>query len=313
MKVFVTGATGVVGSRAVLLMVRDGHEVTGAARSAAGAARLAEAGARPVSVDLFDRRGLQQAMGGQGVVVNLATHIPGSTLRMFLPGAWRENDRIRREGSACLAEAALAAGVGRLVQESFAPVYADAGDRWIDESAPITPLRYNRSVADAERAAALFNGRGGTAVVLRFANFYGPDALHVPDMINAVCRGWGPLPGAPRAWFSSVAHDDAATAVLAALLAPAGTYNVTDDEPLTRRAYVDMIASLLGVASPRLPPGWLVGLGGSLAAGMSRSQRISNRKLRDATGWAPRYPSAREGWRAVLEALRILPGGARQR
>ena len=54
-------------------------------------------------------------------------------LRMLLPWSWRENDRIRREGSAILAEAAIAAGVERLVQESFAPVFEDGGDRWIDE------------------------------------------------------------------------------------------------------------------------------------------------------------------------------------
>jgi hypothetical protein len=44
---------------------------------------------------------------------------------------------------------------------------------------------------------------------------------------------------------------------------------------------------------------------------ISRSQRISNAKLREATGWAPRWPSVREGWRAIAPALRELGGATR--
>ena len=62
------------------------------------------------------------------MVINLATHMPASIFRMMLPGAWHENDRVRRDGSANLAAAAVATGVQRLVQESFAPIYLDQGD-----------------------------------------------------------------------------------------------------------------------------------------------------------------------------------------
>jgi hypothetical protein len=139
-------------------------------------------------------------------VSDLATHIPSSTLRMFLRWAWRENDRLRRVASATLVDAALAAGVGRFVQESFAPVYPDCGDRWIDETVPIEPVRYNRTVADAEAAATRFSQHGGSGIVLRFGGFYGPDALQTIAMIDAVRRGWGPVPGLPNAFISSVMH-----------------------------------------------------------------------------------------------------------
>ena len=62
---------------------------------------------------------------------------------MFLPWAWRENDRLRRVASATLVDAAISVGVMRFVQESFAPVYPDCGDRWIDETERIAPVRYN--------------------------------------------------------------------------------------------------------------------------------------------------------------------------
>jgi len=118
-----------------------------------------------------------------------------------------------------------------------------------------------------------------------------------------VRKGWAPVPGSPDGFVSSVSHDDAAAAVVAALDVPGGAYNVGDDEPLRRREMVDALASALGVPPPRLPPAWVVKLGGGLAELMARSLRISNRKLRQASNWAPRYPSIREGWRATLAAL----------
>ena len=68
--------------------------------------------------------------------MNLLTRIP-SAERMATPGAWDENDRLRREASAVIARAAHFAGAGRLVQESLAFVYADGGDAWLDQDAPV--------------------------------------------------------------------------------------------------------------------------------------------------------------------------------
>jgi nucleoside-diphosphate-sugar epimerase len=304
MKVFVTGATGVVGRRLVPLLVQAGHEVTAVARTQEKAAGLQRAGARPVSVELFDADGVRRAVAGHDAVVNMATHIPRSFGMMMMPGAWRENDRIRREASAILAEAAMAGGASRFVQESFAPMYPDCGDEWIDEAVPPRPVSYNRSTLDAELATARFTHGGGTGVVLRFAGFYGADASHVPALIGFTKRGMAPLPGAGEAFFSSLALDDAATAVVAALGVPAGIYNVVEDEPVRRREFADVVADGLGVPRPRMQPAWMTKMMGSKGELFSRSLRISNRKLREASGWSPRYPSVREGWPALMAEMR---------
>src|SRR4051794_32122520 len=91
MKIFVTGATGVIGRRAVPLLLEQGHTVTAAVRDPRRAERLEQAGARLAVVDLFDRGQVRRAVQGHEGVVNLATHVPRSTFAMFLPGAWREN------------------------------------------------------------------------------------------------------------------------------------------------------------------------------------------------------------------------------
>jgi len=160
-------------------------------------------------------------------------------------------------------------------------------------------------VLDAERAAAEFTAAGGVGITLRFGGFYAADAFQVRDAIRMIRKGWAPLPGSPGAYFSSTHHDDAASAVVAALRARAGAYNVTDDEPLRRREYVDVLAAAVGAPPPKLLPGWLARLGGSLTELLARSLRISNRKLRAETGWAPTFPSVREGWPAVVRSLHL--------
>jgi nucleoside-diphosphate-sugar epimerase len=100
-----------------------------------------------------------------------------------------------------------------------------------------------------------------------------------------------------------VSHDDAASAVVAALALPAGVYNVVDDEPLPRREFFGSLAATLGVAPPRFPPAWLARLAGSLGEMLARSQRISNRKLRDASGWTPAIRSAKDGWPLVVPSM----------
>jgi nucleoside-diphosphate-sugar epimerase len=304
MRIFLTGASGVIGRRLIPQLVAGGHQVQAVGRSPEKNALLERLGARPVTVDLFDGTSIAQALAGHDTAINLATHIPHSSAKMLLPGAWRENDRIRRITSGLLVDGALAKGVARIIQESFAPVYAAQADAWISERSPLQPVRYNRTVIDAEQAVERFIRGGGTGIVLRFAGFYGPDSTHFGEMLQAVRRGTIPLPGDPQAFFTFVSHDDAATAVLTALGLPSGTYNVADDEPVTRRMLGDTLAALLGVKSPRPLPKWIGRLLGSLGELMSRSQRISNRKLRDSSEWRPRYPSVREGLRATLEELR---------
>lgn len=301
MRVFVTGATGVIGARAVPLLARAGHEVTAMARSSANREALRRMGASTADADLFDVASLRGAMAGHHAVINLATHMPASAKRMMLPWAWKMNDRIRREGSAAVAAAARAEGVQRMVQESFAPIYVDRGDEWIDESTPVAPASYNRTVLDAERSARRFTEAGGTGVVLRFAALYGLDAM-LREMIDVMRREWSPLPGDPSAFFTSLAQDDAASAVVAALGVPAGTYNVAEDEPMRRGDWVRSLAAAAGIAPPKPIPRWLIPLGGSAMKLLSRSQRISNRHFRTTAGWAPRYPSARAAWGDILQS-----------
>jgi nucleoside-diphosphate-sugar epimerase len=298
-RILVTGATGVIGRLVVPQLVAAGHEVTGVARTPNKRRRLEESGARAVEVDLFDPGQVRQAVSSTEVIVNLATAVPRG-VRLFLRSGWRRMDRIRREVSANLVGAALAgATVQRLIQESFAPIYADRGDAWIDETAPVAPARYNRSTLDAEAAAERSTHAGRAGVVLRFGFFYGPNDPPTQQIVESVRKGWFPLLGRPEAYTSWVRHEDAASAVVAALDLPAGVYNVVEDEPLPRGELATRLAQVLDVKPPRLLPAWLAPLAGTVGRTMARSLRISNARLKNTGRWAPRYRTMVEGLRTA--------------
>ncbi|MEA2670215.1 MAG: hypothetical protein QOG45_435 [Chloroflexota bacterium] len=305
MKVFVAGATGAVGRPAVRLLVDAGHSVTAAARSREKAALLRSLGATAVIVDLFDPAAVRAAVAGHDAVVNLATHIPSSA-RAALPGSWAENDRIRREVSRTLVDAALATGATRYVQESVAFLYRDLGDGWIDEDTPLELPAYARSTGDAEASAQRFTDAGGTGVVLRFGMFYGADSHMTVEMVRLARRGLIPFMG-PRGFVSSIHTDDAGAAVAAALRVPAGVYNVVDDEPLRRADFAASLAGALGTPTPRIAPRAAGALLGSIGTVMTRSQRVSNRRFREASGWTPGRPSVREGWPEVVAGIEPSP------
>jgi nucleoside-diphosphate-sugar epimerase len=284
-EILITGSTGVIGWRAVRELLAAGHRVRGVARSARGRERLESLGARVVEADVFDAASLSRAFDGADAVVNLLTHIP-SIDRMADPSAWEENDRLRTEASAAIARAARAGGVRRLVQESIAFVYADGGDAWLDEDAPVVGGGVTTTALTAERnARELFDG---DTVVLRFGLFMGPDSGFTVAALEAARGGASRAVGPPGAYRPTVWLDDAAAAIGAALRVPAGTYNVADADPATNAEVDAALAAAVGVDAlrPGAPPD------GPLA----RSQRVSSRRLREASGWAPRMRAATEIW-----------------
>jgi len=284
-EIVITGSTGAVGRRAVRELLAAGYRVTGVTRSERGRGRLESLGAQAVEADVFDEASLSRAFDGADAVVNVLTHVP-SPDRMADPSAWEENDRLRAEASAAIARAAQDARVQRLVQESIAFVYADGGDAWLDEDAPVAGGGVTTTALAAERnARELFDG---DTVVLRFGQFMGPDSGSTRAPLEAARGGASIAPGPPGAYRPTLWLDDAATAIVAALRVPPGTYNVTDVDPPTNAEIDAALAAAVGVDAlrPRPPQD------GPLA----RSQRVSNRRLREATGWAPRIRAGTDGW-----------------
>lgn len=302
MKVFLLGGTGAIGRHARPALVAAGHEVSALVRTPEKAEVVKASGATPVRASMFDGAALEAAFRGHDAVVNLATAMP-TTARFVSRRAWRPSERIRIEGSAVVVDAAAAAGVARLVQESVSMVYPDRGDAWIDEDTEPDPYPNACGNLAAESSAHRFTDLGGIGVVLRLGLFYGPGARHSEQFLEMARRHVVPLVGAKGSYLSSIHVADGGAAVVSALAVAAGTYNVVDDQPLTKDEYARALSTAAGTRPWIRGPGRLAHLLGDRMASLTRSMRVSNQRFREASAWRPRYPSAAEGWQATAEAL----------
>jgi nucleoside-diphosphate-sugar epimerase len=303
MRVFVLGGTGAIGRPTVDALLAGGHEVSALARSTERAEGLRAKGVAPVDVSIFDAGALAAAFAGHDAVVNLSSNMP-SSLQFVRMKAWEPTVRVRTEGSAAVVDAALAAAVPVLIQESVVMLLADGGDTWLDETSPVDHFPTTKGNHAAEASAARFTAAGGAGIIARLGFFYGPGAAHAEQFLALARFGVAPVLGRAESYLSSIHVEDGGRAIEALLHAPAGTYSVVDDAPVTKLSYANAIAAAAGHRPLLKPPGRAALLLGHRTTSLTRSLRVTNRKLREATGWAPRYPSAREGWTAMAAGTR---------
>ncbi|MFI5427277.1 NAD-dependent epimerase/dehydratase family protein [Aeromicrobium sp. UC242_57] len=286
MKVFLTGAAGVMGRSSIEALHHAGHDVVGLVRTREQASQIAATGAQPWLGDLFDKSALVAGMKGCDAVANLATKVPigKGALR---PGSLKAIDRIRLHGSRIVVDAARQAGVERIVQQSLSFIYADQADDWIDEGSLVDVTTATEPVVVAEDNVRAFAATGGTAVSLRFGLITGKDR-NTAWLFRRAAAGRSIGLGEGESWMHTIHPDDIGTAVAYALTAPGGIYNV-GAEPVRRRDYVDAIAIAAGRASGRFLPHWIERIGAEKLEILTRSQRVS-RAVQRSDGLAPGAP-----------------------
>ena len=309
MKVFVTGATGVLGQPTVTTLVEKGAEVLALSRSDMNREMIGRMGAQPVEADLFDPESLAARLEGCSAILHLATSIPPVS-KLRAPDAWDVNDRIRDAGTHALVEAArLSKTVRVLVYPSVCFMYDDGGDAWLTaENAGIRTPGPLESTLAAERHVAAFAdaGNGRRGVVLRFSAFYGPTSRDSRDMLNMARKGLVLPMAANDAYKSFIWIDDAASAIVAALeKADSGIYDVVEDTPFTQRQAHEALARAVGRNRLWRLPRWLLrfALTQELRELMGRSQRVSGKRFRNATGWRPEVPDQSDGWVRVAREV----------
>jgi nucleoside-diphosphate-sugar epimerase len=315
MKVFVAGATGVLGRAIVPQLVARGHDVVGMTRSASKQDQVRSLGARPVVADALDRDAVAQAVGSAEpeVIVHELTALSGKLAAKDMRHPERApmaimTNRLRTEATDHLLAAGRAAGARRFVAQSFGAFrWARTSGPALTEADPIDPdppaaLRAAIvGVLHVEREVPAIEW--GEGLVLRYGGCYGPgtaisQAADAP-MAAPIRKRLFPVIGGGRGVWSHVHIDDAAAATMLAVEhGQPGIYNIVDDEPAPVREWLPVLASALDAKPPRRIPRWL----GRLAAGeaatlmMTESRGLSNTKARRELGWEPRYPSWRQGF-----------------
>ena len=306
MRVFVAGATGVIGRRLVPRLVEAGHTVTAMTRSPDRAKAIVALGADPVECDVYDTTGLEEAVrkAEPDVVIHQLTALPPAIDPRKMEEQLAANDRIRTEGTRNLVTAAAAAGARRIVAQSVSFAYTPEGGPVKEEDAPLwleAPRPWRRSVeaiADLERQVLSVEG-----VVLRYGYFYGPGTAYAEDgsVADLVRARQLPIAGRGSGVFSFVHADAAASATVLALdHGQPGIYNVVDDEPAPLREWLPVYVKALDAPALRKVPVFLARLAvGSYGVYYMTQQRgASSAKAKKELGWTPASPTWRTGFTA---------------
>lgn len=311
-RIFLAGATGVIGRRLIQRLRARGCSVVGLTSRPDHADLVTELGGEPVVCDAFDSARLTAVVerSRPNIIVNQLTRIPDRIDPSKIGDQMEETNRLRTEATANLLFAARHCGVKRFLSQSVAFLYdfdarSGPGDRPADED-----RRFVRpedagfaslvdAVKECERLTTVDDDIDG--LILRYGFFYGPDTPYEPGGTTAEDirgRKW-PILGRGQGRFSFIHVDDAADATAEAVVAGLkGVYNVVDDVPAPVAEWLPDVAERLGAPAPRRIPSWLGRfLAGPYAAYLMRHQPgASNARIKQDLGWQPAYPSWRDGF-----------------
>lgn len=302
MKVFLAGASGAIGRPLVRQLVERGHDVVGMTRSNAEA--IEAMGARAVVADAFDADAVLSAVAAAqpDVVVNELTDLARPLNPRKFDDWLAGTNRLRREGTKNLVDAAAAAGVPKFISQSVAFAYRFDPATKTEESPIRGATAGEMGLAMEELERITLAAAGG--IVLRYGYFYGPGTAYDRDgqQIEMIRKRRLPVIGSGMGCYPFIHVEDAAAATVAAIENGApGIYNVVDDEPAPAREYVPFLADLVGAKKPWRVPAWAARLVAERQAGFAtRLQPVSNAKAKQQLGWQPRYASWRDGFRAEL-------------
>jgi nucleoside-diphosphate-sugar epimerase len=301
----VAGATGVLGRRLVSQFRAAGHEVVALSRRPENEAVIREAGGDPVSADLFDPDSLVKATQGCDVVVRAATSIPQGM--RFRPTHWRQNDRVRTEGTQNLLEACRRNDVATYVQEGIVWVATPRDGSLFSEDAPTVDRLWFGSAIESERMAQKAKQESGIAAsTVRFGGFYAADAEQVQIMARMLRKRRLPVVGDGSQFSSWIHVDDAASAVvLVATRKGSGIWHAVDGRPVRAVEFFETFAAALGAPRPRRIPTWLgrLVLGRHTLEFLTLSTRTKPERLARELGWSPKYATIDQGLRAVASEL----------
>ena len=307
MRVFVAGATGVMGRQLVPQLLAAGHKVIGMTRIEAKRAALWDLGAQPVVADALDPDQVAAAVAEAqpDVIVHQLTAISSFDPRHF-DREFAPTNRLRTEGTDHLLSAGHAVGVRRFVAQSYAAwPYARTGGPVKSEDDPLdpSPARDMRESMAAIRhlEEAVLGADWTEGIVLRYGAFYGPGTSMSPgsEELEMIRKRKFPVVGDGGGVWSFVHIADAAEATVAAIEhGHRGIYNVVDDDPAPVADWLPALAQSIGAPKPRRVPR-LVGrlfAGEAGAVMMTDIRGASNAKAKRELHWQPGHPSWREGF-----------------
>ncbi|KAB2441428.1 NAD-dependent epimerase/dehydratase family protein [Bacillus luti] len=283
MKIFIAGATGVIGRSLLPMLIKEGHTVFAMIRNESQVEEMKKVGAIPVIADIFNRQAVFSALNETtpDVVIHQLTSL--STWN------FEDNAKIRIKGTRNLVDAAKNVEVKRMIAQSISWAY-EPGETLateidsLDISAPMPRQLTINGILKLEQAVSELQ----EAVILRYGTLYGPGTWYAENGLianqvrnNEIIASDG---------ISSFIHvEDAARAAMLALHWPAGTVNIVDDFPATSKEWLPIYAAAIGAPVPIVQAGKV-----------SWERGASNNKARKEYGWEPLFSSWSEGFKKLV-------------
>ncbi|HHL0972739.1 TPA: NAD-dependent epimerase/dehydratase family protein [Bacillus cereus] len=283
MKIFVAGATGVIGRSLLPMLIKNGHIVFAMIRNTSQVEVMKKVGAIPVIADVFNRKAVFSVLEetNPDVVIHQLTSL----------SSWdfENNAKIRTKGTRNLVDAAKNVGVQKIIAQSISWAY-EPGDTFATEkdSLHITASMPRQvtvnGILKLEKAVTELP----ESVILRYGTLYGPGTWYAENGLianqvrnNEIIASDG---------ISSFIHvEDAARATMLALNWPSGIVNIVDNYPATSKEWLPIYAAAIGAPQPKVQDGK-----------NSWERGASNNKARKEYGWIPLFPSWSEGFNNLI-------------
>ncbi|MDA1867304.1 NAD-dependent epimerase/dehydratase family protein [Bacillus thuringiensis] len=283
MKIFVAGATGVIGRSLLPMLIKNGHIVFAMIRNTSQVEVMKKVGAIPVIADVFNRKAIFSVLEetNPDVVIHQLTSL----------SSWdfEDNAKIRTKGTRNLVDAAKNVGVQKIIAQSISWAY-EPGDTFATEK---NSLHITASMPRQVTVNGIFKLEKAVtelpeSVILRYGTLYGPGTWYAENGLianqvrnNEIIASDG---------ISSFIHvEDAARATMLALNWPSGIVNIVDNYPATSKEWLPIYAAAIGAPQPKVQDGK-----------NSWERGASNNKARKEYGWIPLFPSWSEGFNNLI-------------
>jgi nucleoside-diphosphate-sugar epimerase len=314
MKIFISGATGLVGYAALKRFTGAGHTVKGLVQDADSAKLIIKAGALPVIGDLMTPEPWAEQVKDCDVVLSAS-----SPYHFGEPLSLKEAKRraeTHAEMVTNLLSAATHAHVEAVILTYHVTALGNQGERWASEILPIEPVGYARAVAGSYWEIERNARRMGLPVIEVFPGWvYGHGGWFEDYTVNGLLDGTLSIVGSGQNYISPVHVDDLTEALrLIAQKKPIGErFCIVDEMPIKQNDLMNYIADQLGVKTPPTVDYSLFASehGDVMAEAMNSSVRVSNAKAMKELGFRAVYPSVHEGVPGLLSTMGLGPESIR--
>lgn len=308
MKVFVTGATGVLGKRVLRNLIDQHIAVVALSRSEENEKFLRKEQVEIRQADLFNKNEMIAATKGCDAILHLATSIPRKALTKL--SDWEMNDKIRAEGTAILIEAAIANDIKTFVCQSVTLIYGQQQGNFVSSSTPLPNEQIAMVRSAIEMEKMLIERLPGRYIIFRFGSFYSENDFFTNGVINTISKGLMPMLGDGDYYMNWIHLDDAATALVYGLNHlddfQGKTVNVTDGHPIKYAAMLKYLSNVLRHKKPFYLPAWIgrLLLGKDKFSVLTNSHRVEPEPL--LKNWQPKYPDFITGITDILNKRNLF-------